>query len=109
MFMLAARVNAEDRKAGQMDYNHRSKNDLQSAWGTQLKTLNGELFGKMSFILPAEQNIGLQWKFTYNQLQGFVGLKPLSARQYTGYGNFIYQKDIGKNNTIKIGASFASR
>jgi hypothetical protein len=34
MFMVAARVNAEDRKAGQMDYNHRSKNDLQSAWGT---------------------------------------------------------------------------
>ncbi len=105
MFMVVARVNAEDRKAGQMDYNHRSKNDLQTAWGTQLKTLNGEVFGKTSFYLPADQNIGLQWKFTYNQLQGFVGLKPLSARQYTGYGNFIYQKDIGEKNTLKLGAS----
>jgi hypothetical protein len=59
--------------------------------------LNGEaVWQDCHFILPAEQNIGLQWKFTYNQLQGFVGLKPLSARQYTGYGNFIYQKDIGE-------------
>ena len=105
MVIIAANVNAEDRLSGQTMFNTRVKPELQKSWGNKLQTLHADLLAKTAFNFANEQNIGLQYSYTYHNQNGFIGLKNISGSEHFGYFNAIYMKKFSEENSIKIGAS----
>ncbi len=107
MVMLGVAANIEDRIGGSYHFNTKESNASQNVWGLRLRTNRVEAFAKTGFSFKNEDYLGIQYKYIFHQQYGYVGRKNYNGLEHFGYVNFIYQKEIGENESmIKAGASF---
>lgn len=106
-FISAFDLLGEDRRGGQMAFDFGKDKMLQQQWGTKLTTVRTDAFVKTGFILNETSSIGVQYKYYYQDQQGFIGRRDYRAREQFGYVNLIYQKAYtdDPDDLIKVGAS----
>ncbi len=106
MAMLAASANIEDRIGGSFHFNPKQNILEQNAWGFRLRTYKADAFAKTGFNLKNEDFLGIQYKYSFHQQQGYVGRRSYKGLEHFGYLNAIYQRTIGENESmIKTGFS----
>lgn len=106
MVMLAASANIEDRIGG--SYHFKPKEELisQNSWGFRLRTYKADAFAKTGFNLKNNDYLGIQYKYSFHQQEGYIGRRMYAGLEHFGYFNLIYQKEIGEQeSSFKTGLS----
>jgi hypothetical protein len=95
---FGAKVLADDKTGGQMNYNTIDKLTTNS-YGLGIKTKRYEGFAKIGYIFPEKkyQSIGLQISGFDHQQDSYFGLIKYDAHQSNFYSNLIYQSIIGNS------------
>ena len=95
---FGAKVLADDKTGGQMNYNADDKLTTNS-YGLGIKTNRYEGFAKIGYIFPEKkyQSIGLQLSGFDHQQDSYFGLIKYDAHQSNFYSNLIYQSIIGNS------------
>ncbi len=97
-FQFGIKALKEDRMGGQVAFDPELPRNLDNGYGIQINTERYEAFLKTGFIFnrPAT-SLGIQNQVIYHDLESFFGLKDFDARQFSYYGNLLFQSYI--NNT----------
>lgn len=96
----------EDKTGGQVGYN---KDEPGSGlYGVEREAERFEVWGKTGVIFPVKryQSLGIQWAYSYYDLNTLFGVRPYRGTQQTAYANLIFQSIIGTtDHKFKTGAS----
>jgi hypothetical protein len=107
---LALRGVEDQRKGGQVQYNHQQAQEAQpGVYGLQTRIGQQEVFGKIGYVLPAHKyrSLGLLWSASETRLDNRLGYRDYRGKQYTHSAQFIYQDILGDTrNRYRTGISW---
>lgn len=98
-------VTVEDRIGGSIHFKPNENRNTQNDWGLRLTTGRVEAFAKTGFTISDDNFVGLQYKYTFHQQQGFVGRRNYKGVENFGYFNAIIQHNITSEHSLKAGIS----
>ena len=92
---LASRFLYEDRWGGQVNWSPNYRGG-STVYGESIYTTRWELFGKYIF----SKNLSLNFSFNDHRQNSVYGTTLLNADQTIGFGQFIWNKEIDKNDLL---------
>lgn len=98
----------EDRAGGQFDFDFSRKLADSSAYGQRLNTRRIEFYGRTGYVIPSAiyKSIGVQYALINHWQNGFYGFKPYSGDQRYALIRMLYNRELGKNNSLNMGISY---
>lgn len=101
VFNIAARYVHEDRWGGEMNWTPDFRGG-DSIYGESIYTSRWETFG--TYQLPTSENIFFQFSANGHEQNSFYGTTPFFAKQTILFGQFLWNKEIGRSDWL-VGAS----
>jgi hypothetical protein len=98
----------DDKKGGQIYYNHKLKPEEQNAYGIGIKNNRIEILTKHGFLLPRKStSLGIQLSAINHSQNSFYGKNKYNADEKYFYSNLIFKTYIYSiDHIIDIGTSF---
>ena len=103
IFTIAGRYVYEDRWGGEMDWEKQFRGGNQ-IYGESIYTNRWETFG--TYELPTSENIRFQFSANGHYQDSFYGETSYDAEQLIGFGQLIYNKQLGKKHDLLLGAAY---
>ncbi len=103
IFTIAGRYVYEDRWGGELDW-ERQFRGTDIKYGESIYTNRWETFG--TYQLPTSENINFQFSANGHYQDSFYGTDAYDAKQIIGFGQFIYNKEIGENHDLLLGLAY---
>ena len=103
IFTIAGRYVYEDRWGGEMDWEKEFRGGNQ-IYGESIYTNRWETFG--TYELPTSENIRFQFSANGHYQDSFYGETSYDAEQLIGFGQLIYNKQLGKKHDLLLGAAY---
>jgi outer membrane receptor for ferrienterochelin and colicins len=103
VFTIAGRYVYEDRWGGEMDWERefRGGNEI---YGESIYTNRWETFG--TYELPTTENISFQFSANGHYQDSFYGETSYDAEQLVGFGQLVYNKQLGEKHDLLLGAAY---
>ena len=103
VFTIAGRYVYEDRWGGEMNWEKefRGGNEI---YGESIYTNRWETFG--TYELPTTENISFQFSANGHYQDSFYGETSYDAEQLIGFGQLVYNKQLGKKHDLLLGAAY---
>jgi len=102
-FSLAFRYVYEDRWGGETNWN-KSFRGTNQVYGESIYTNRWETFG--TYELPTSENIRFQFSANGHYQDSFYGETSYDAEQLIGFGQLIYNKQLGEKHDLLLGAAY---
>jgi outer membrane receptor for ferrienterochelin and colicins len=103
VFTIAGRYVYEDRWGGEMDWGKEFRGGNQ-IYGESIYTNRWETFG--SYELPTSENLSFQFSANGHYQDSFYGETSYDAEQLIGFGQLVYNKQLGKKHDLLLGAAY---
>jgi outer membrane receptor for ferrienterochelin and colicins len=103
VFTIAGRYVYEDRWGGEMDWEKEFRGGNQ-IYGESIYTNRWETFG--TYELPTTENLTFQFSANGHYQDSFYGETSYDAEQLVGFGQLIYNKQVGKKHDLLLGAAY---
>ena len=103
VFTIAGRYVYEDRWGGELDWEREFRGGNQ-IYGESIYTNRWETFG--TYELPTTENLSFQFSANGHYQNSFYGETSYNAEQIIGFGQLVYNKQLGKNHDILLGAAY---
>lgn len=103
VFSIAARFIYEDRWGGDMRWNTSFRGG-DSIYAESIYTTRWETFG--TYQLPMKEKFTLQFSANGHYQNSVYGKIPFYATQYVAFGQFTWNKKIGKKNDLLVGLTY---
>lgn len=103
VFTIAGRYVYEDRWGGELDW-EREFRGVNKIYGESIYTNRWETFG--TYDLPTTENLSFQFSANGHYQNSFYGETSYDAEQIIGFGQLIYNKQVGKNHDLLLGAAY---
>jgi len=103
VFTIAGRYVYEDRWGGEMDWEKEFRGGNQ-IYGESIYTNRWETFG--TYELPTTENISFQFSANGHYQDSFYGETSYDAEQLVGFGQLVYNKQLGKKHDLLLGAAY---
>ena len=101
-FTLAGRYVYEDRWGGETNWN-KSFRGGDSIYGESIYTKRWELFGV--YELNTKEDLSLQFSANGHNQDSYYGTTAYFAKQYVGFSQLLWRKNLGKKHQLLSGAS----
>lgn len=99
---IAGRYVYEDRWGGEMDWTSAARGG-DEIYGESIYTKRAELIGM--YQLPTEEKIFTQFSYNFHDQNSFYGDVPYMAEQQVAFVQTYWDKPIGENHTLLLGAA----
>jgi outer membrane receptor for ferrienterochelin and colicins len=103
VFTVAGRYVYEDRWGGEMDWNSNFRGG-DAIYGESIYTSRWETFG--TYELPFEERLTFQFSANGHDQNSFYGTTSYNAKQYIGFGQLTWNKQLGKSHDVLAGAAY---
>ena len=103
VFTIAGRYVYEDRWGGEMDWGKEFRGGNQ-IYGESIYTNRWETFG--TYELPTSENLSFQFSANGHYQDSFYGETSYDAEQLIGFGQLVYNKQLGKKHDLLLGAAY---
>jgi outer membrane receptor for ferrienterochelin and colicins len=103
VFTIAGRYVYEDRWGGEMDWEREFRGGNQ-IYGESIYTNRWETFG--TYELPTTENISFQFSANGHYQDSFYGETSYDAEQLIGFGQLVYNKQLGEKHDLLLGAAY---
>ena len=103
VFTIAGRYVYEDRWGGELDWEREFRGGNQ-IYGESIYTNRWETFG--TYELPTTENLSFQFSANGHYQNSFYGETSYNAEQIIGFGQLVYNKQLGKNHDLLLGAAY---
>jgi outer membrane receptor for ferrienterochelin and colicins len=103
VFTIAGRYVYEDRWGGEMDWEKEFRGGNQ-IYGESIYTNRWETFG--TYELPTTENLNFQFSANGHYQDSFYGETSYDAAQLIGFGQLVYNKQVGKKHDLLLGAAY---
>ena len=103
VFTIAGRYVYEDRWGGEMDWGKEFRGGNQ-IYGESIYTNRWETFG--TYELPTSENLSFQFSANGHYQDSFYGETSYDAEQLIGFGQLVYNKQLGKKHNLLLGAAY---
>ena len=103
VFTIAGRYVYEDRWGGELDWEREFRGGNQ-IYGESIYTNRWETFG--TYELPTTENLSFQFSANGHYQNSFYGETSYNAEQIIGFGQLVYNKQLGKNHDVLLGAAY---
>ena len=103
VFTIAGRYVYEDRWGGEMDWEKEFRGGNQ-IYGESIYTNRWETFG--IYELPTSENLSFQFSANGHYQDSFYGETSYDAEQLIGFGQLVYNKQLGKKHDLLLGAAY---
>jgi len=103
VFTIAGRYVYEDRWGGELDWEREFRGGNQ-IYGESIYTNRWETFG--TYELPTTENISFQFSANGHYQDSFYGETSYDAEQLIGFGQLVYNKQVGKKHDLLLGAAY---
>jgi len=103
VFTIAGRYVYEDRWGGELDWEREFRGGNQ-IYGESIYTNRWETFG--TYELPTTENISFQFSANGHYQDSFYGETSYDAEQLIGFGQLVYNKQVGKKHDFLLGAAY---
>ncbi len=103
IFTIAGRYVYEDRWGGEMDWEKEFRGGNR-IYGESIYTNRWETFG--TYELPTSENIRFQFSANGHYQDSFYGETSYDAEQLIGFGQLIYNKQLGEKHDLLLGAAY---
>lgn len=100
---IAARFVNEDRWGGQMNWSKAFRGS-DSIYGESIYTRRWELVGL--YQLPVKEKIMMQFSYNWHNQNSWYGNTPYMATQQVGFAQMYWDKDLGKQHNLLMGATY---
>ncbi|MGK0326273.1 MAG: outer membrane receptor for ferrienterochelin and colicins [Polaribacter sp.] len=102
-FTIAGRYVYEDRWGGEMDWEREFRGGNQ-IYGESIYTNRWETFG--TYELPTTENLSFQFSANGHYQDSFYGETSYDAEQLIGFGQLVYNKQLGEKHDLLLGAAY---
>lgn len=102
-FTLAFRYVYEDRWGGETRWN-KSFRGSDQVYGESIYTNRWETFG--TYELPSTENIRFEFSANGHYQDSFYGTDAYDAKQFIGFGQLVYDKQIKKRHNLLLGVAY---
>ena len=102
-FSIAFRYVYEDRWGGETRWNNTFRGSDQ-VYGESIFTNRWETFG--TYELPTTENIRFDFSANGHYQDSFYGTDAYNAKQFIGFGQLVYDKQLKKNHKVLLGAAY---
>lgn len=99
----------DNRRGGQMDFNHKAEEGTQASYGLEVNTDRYQFFSKTGFGFNGNpnQSLGIQTSFTYHHQNSFYGMRKYDGVQFSSYLNAIYETSVFNSfHKVSTGISY---
>jgi outer membrane receptor for ferrienterochelin and colicins len=103
VFTIAGRYVYEDRWGGEMDWGKEFRGGNQ-IYGESIYTNRWETFE--TYELPTSENLSFQFSANGHYQDSFYGETSYDAEQLIGFGQLVYNKQLGKKHDLLLGAAY---
>jgi len=103
VFTIAGRYVYEDRWGGELDWEREFRGGNQ-IYGESIYTNRWETFG--TYELPTTENINFQFSANGHYQDSFYGETSYDAKQLVGFGQLVYNKQLGEKHDLLFGAAY---
>jgi outer membrane receptor for ferrienterochelin and colicins len=103
VFTIAGRYVYEDRWGGEIDWEREFRGGNQ-IYGESIYTNRWETFG--TYELPTTENISFQFSANGHYQDSFYGETSYDAEQLIGFGQLVYNKQLGEKHDLLLGAAY---
>jgi outer membrane receptor for ferrienterochelin and colicins len=103
VFTIAGRYVYEDRWGGEIDWEKEFRGGNQ-IYGESIYTNRWETFG--TYELPTTENLSFQFSANGHYQDSFYGETSYDAEQLIGFGQLVYNKQLGKKHDLLLGAAY---
>ena len=103
LFTIAGRYVYEDRWGGEMNWEKEFRGGNQ-IYGESIYTNRWETFG--TYELPTSENIRFQFSANGHYQDSFYGETSYNAEQLIGFGQLVYDKELGKKHNLLFGLAY---
>ncbi|MDB4098382.1 TonB-dependent receptor [Polaribacter sp.] len=103
VFTIAGRYVYEDRWGGEMDWGKEFRGGNQ-IYGESIYTNRWETFG--TYELPTSENLSFQFSANGHYQDSFYGETSYDAEQLIGFGQLVYNKQLGRKHDLLLGAAY---
>jgi outer membrane receptor for ferrienterochelin and colicins len=103
VFTIAGRYVYEDRWGGEMNWEREFRGGNQ-IYGESIYTNRWETFG--TYELPTTENISFQFSVNGHYQDSFYGETSYDAEQLIGFGQLVYNKQLGEKHDLLLGAAY---
>ena len=103
IFTIAGRYVYEDRWGGEMDWEKEFRGGNQ-IYGESIYTNRWETFG--TYELPTTENLSFQFSANGHYQDSYYGETSYDAEQLVGFGQLVYNKQLGKKHDLLLGAAY---
>ena len=103
VFTIAGRYVYEDRWGGEMDWEREFRGGNQ-IYGESIYTNRWETFG--TYELPTTENLSFQFSANGHYQDSFYGETSYDAEQLVGFGQLVYNKQLGEKHDLLLGAAY---
>ena len=103
VFTIAGRYVYEDRWGGEIDWEKEFRGGNQ-IYGESIYTNRWETFG--TYELPTTENLSFQFSANGHYQDSFYGETSYDAEQLIGFGQLVYNKQLGKKHELLLGAAY---
>ena len=103
VFTIAGRYVYEDRWGGEMDWEKEFRGGNQ-IYGESIYTNRWETFG--TYELPTAENLSFQFSANGHYQDSFYGETSYDAEQLVGFGQLVYNKQVGEKHDLLLGAAY---
>ena len=103
VFTIAGRYVYEDRWGGEMNWEKEFRGGNQ-IYGESIYTNRWETFG--TYELPTTENISFQFSANGHYQDSFYGETSYDAEQLVGFGQLVYNKQLGEKHDLLLGAAY---
>jgi len=103
VFTIAGRYVYEDRWGGEMNWRREFRGGNQ-IYGESIYTNRWETFG--TYELPTTANLNFQFSANGHYQNSFYGETSYDAKQLIGFGQLVYNKQVGGKHDLLLGAAY---
>ena len=103
VFTIAGRYVYEDRWGGEMNWEKEFRGGNQ-IYGESIYTNRWETFG--TYELPTTENLSFQFSANGHYQDSYYGETSYDAEQLVGFGQLVYNKQLGKKHDLLLGAAY---
>ena len=103
VFTIAGRYVYEDRWGGEMNWEKEFRGGNQ-IYGESIYTNRWETFG--TYELPTTENLSFQFSANGHYQDSYYGETSYDAEQLVGFGQLVYNKQVGKKHDLLLGAAY---
>ncbi|MFN3530055.1 MAG: TonB-dependent receptor domain-containing protein [Bacteroidia bacterium] len=100
---------SDERRGGQLAFDHDEARATQAAFGTQMRVVRTEVYGKLGYVFPEERykSVGYMGRASQQRMQAFFGNNDYAGFERSWYNNLIYQGIHGNTSRkYRAGLSF---